>query len=82
MFKYKTFSNFHDEVLRADKKPAKTWIKIILYPFYLLTLSILTAMFLGFITSISEKKSKYPSDRYRKVIKEGILWDDVEYHER
>jgi hypothetical protein len=25
---------------------------------------------------------KYPSEKYRKVVKEGVFWDTVEYHER
>lgn len=27
-------------------------------------------------------KPKYPSDKYRKVVKEGLFYDSVEYHER
>lgn len=33
-------------------------------------------------SSSSSSRNKYPSEKYRKVIKEGILWDSTEYHER
>lgn len=59
----------------------------IIYPIAILLLTLLYIC-IGIIlvivwASLSKSTiSKYPSKKYRKVIKEGILWDSVEYHER
>lgn len=83
LLKYKDFSRFHDEVVRNQKTPRHTAVKIFYYvlavPIWFFFLTALASIVSEHRTS---KKTKYPSDRYRKVIKEGILWDDVEYHER
>lgn len=41
-------------------------------------------MVVGFLKAIVDKskENERHSKKYRKVIKEGILWDSVEYHER
>ncbi len=33
-------------------------------------------------SALNTPSAKYPSQKYRKVIKEGLLWDSIEYHER
>ena len=30
----------------------------------------------------NSQTTKYPSSKYRKVVKEGLLWNTYEYHER
>lgn len=71
------------------KKPALS--KWVTYPLYIISIP-LTGLFILQIWLIIKmivsgyspkyRSTKYPSDKYRKVIKEGILWDSVEYHER
>ena len=43
---------------------------------------LFAGIFIGSINSFISQQRKYPSKRYRRVVKEGILWDSVEYHER
>jgi hypothetical protein len=44
----------------------------------------LAAMFLLLIASAggSSSRKRYPKDKYRKVVKEGLFYDSCEYHER
>lgn len=39
-------------------------------------------VFLKAITSGRTSRTQYPSSKYKKVVKEGLLWDTTEYHER
>lgn len=58
---------------------------VIRYGCYILA-NILLFMFFGTIMLIVSKyrgtEEKYPSSRYKKVIKKGFFWDSIEYHER
>ena len=71
--------------LKINKKPRnKKWVKIIYYPFALIILTFLFIslfIIIGSIKSGSAKSYRH-SGKYKKVIKEGILWDSIEYHER
>lgn len=83
MITYKEFSEFHDKIIRAGKKPRPSIVKWIYYPLFLLIFGWAILLIRGLIENASRRASspKY-SQKYRKVIKEGILWDNVEYHER
>lgn len=82
-FKLPTHTDFCDlmKIFRKDKPPLHKWLS---YPAYII--------FKGFIGTIiavmqmssesSRERSYYPSDKYKKVVKEGILWDSIEWHER
>lgn len=66
--------------------------KMLAYVLHLLTLLgiiIICAMFYSFIIAARYKKPSSAnkinyrnSNKYRKVIKEGLFWNDIEYHER
>lgn len=84
IYPHKDFCEFLN-IWRKDKAPLSKWVS---YPLYIISFPIAGMVALSLIimfTSIiamNRRPSKYPSDRYRKVIREGILWDSVEYHER
>ncbi len=83
---YKEFSRFNDCYrLKINKKPRNPkWLKVIYYPFALIGLGLLYLCFFWLIAMVksSSRTSYRSSGKYRKVIKEGILFDTVEYHER
>lgn len=61
---------------------ANKWYKAI--PIWIF-LNLIVGGVLFIITSALsgyKRREKYPSDRYRKVVKEGIFFDTIEYHER
>ena len=60
-----------------------TWKIILLYPIDLLIIFLVTTAVISVvkIMAISERL-KYPSSRYKKVVRKGVLWDTTEYHER
>ena len=80
---YKEFSRFNDWCrLKVNKKPRNPkWIKVIYYPFALVLYAMIYSVIMGMIKGPSRPSYK-TSDKYRKVIKQGILWDSIEYHER
>jgi len=43
---------------------------------------ILACLAAAFIREALAKQDRYHASRYRKVVKKGLLWDSVEYHER
>ncbi len=83
---YKEFSKFNDMfMLNVMEKPLnKKWVKIIYYPFAIIGLvATYSVIYLLIDASAHSDRTSYKrSDKYRKVIKEGILFDTIEYHER
>ena len=87
---YSEFSKFNDGwmVKYRNKPKNKKWFKIVCYPFALIGWSIILILFYSFISMVvnsSRNASRYnyrTDNKYKKVIKEGILFDTVEYHER
>lgn len=67
-------------IFRKDKPPLSKWLSYPLYILSFLAMGLFLATILG-MSSSSERREYSPS-RYRKVVKEGILWDSVEWHER
>lgn len=72
-------------IWRKKKGRLPKWVTYPLYivsiPFtglFLIQLWIMIQLAMAHVS----RPIKYPSDKYRKVVKEGILWDSVEYHER
>jgi len=51
---------------------------------YYLIAGVLTMVVFTIVLILGGKRSRpeYDSKRFRKVIKKGLLWDDIEYHER
>lgn len=85
---YKSFKNkvneLCDEQNRNRINKSKMIEQYVKHLFYGLSI-ILIASAIGFmIKSASAKYAhpRYDRRRYRKVVKEGILWDSVEWHER
>lgn len=54
------------------------WILLCLLTIVVAFVMICTVM----SARVDSGRRRYPSDRYRKVVKEGVFWDSVEYHER
>lgn len=78
-----------DNMIRAKRnKPLrKKTTHVIRYPFHLLGLLIICSAVVTIIPRVpltrSNSVTNYrTSPKYRKVIKEGIIFDTVEYHER
>ena len=70
----------------ANKEPFKGYIVVILY---ILVITGLALFGLGIYTFIvkgnldkMEDENYMKSPNYRKVIKEGLFFDSIEYHER
>ncbi len=60
---------------------ANKWYKAIpIWFFGNIILGLTILMLLRYINNAP--KEKYPSEKYRKVVKEGLFWDSIEYHER
>ena len=79
---YLSFTDYK-AFLKNREKPVPTWRIVLYYPFVLFFCFLLFLAIRKIVSAIVNSPShKYPSDRYRKVIKEGVFWDTVEYHER
>jgi len=79
---YPSFRGFK-EFFKDRDKPMATWRIVILYPFALIGITILILTIRSILTRIANsERRKYPSEKYRKVVKKGLFWDTTEYHER
>lgn len=87
---FNEFSRLNDYYrLKIRHKPRnKTWVKLIYYPVFIIVSLLLYAVLFFLIESFkdtlrrSKKYSYRTSTNYKKVIKEGVLFDTVEYHEK
>ncbi len=73
--------------MQIERKLIPKWKKIIYYGLGLIGITLFWIIFGIMIImlkgSISNSRAvRYPSSKYRKVVKEGLLWDTYEYHER
>jgi len=60
-----------------------TWKIILLYPIALFGIFLVTIAVIGIVKLIASSESfKYPSSKYKKVVRKGVLWDTTEYHEK
>lgn len=75
--KYSTFKE-----LFKNHKWVNKWYKSV--PIWICSniVMFIALCFLRSIITQSKESHKYPSDKYRKVVKEGLFWDSIEYHER
>jgi putative salt-induced outer membrane protein YdiY len=82
---FNEFRRFNNSWRESQKKEHQhKYIVAFYYPFALIGLCLLYGAFFWFIAS-TRSRSRYSyrtSDKYRKVIKEGIFWDTVEYQEK
>ena len=79
---YPKYSSFKEYLKKSDK-PMATWKIILLYPLALLGIFLVTITVISVVKLIANSTPfKYPSSKYKKVVKEGIFWDTTEYHER
>lgn len=79
---FKEFKQVHDSWREfRKKKPINKFFIILLYPFVLICSIFLILLAVGCIASVSQTNYRR-SDKYRKVIKEGLFFDTVEYHEK
>ncbi len=79
---YPKYSSFKEYLKKSDN-PMATWKIILLYPLALLGIFLVTITVVGIVKAISSSEScKYPSSKYKKVVRKGVLWDTTEYHER
>ena len=77
--KYSDFKKF----CKKREKPLPNWRINLYYPFVWLVCFLFFITVISIIRSVMNTPSrKYPSEKYRKVVKEGVFWDTVEYHER
>ena len=82
---FNEFRKFNNSWRESQKKEHQhKYVVAFYYPFALIGLCLLYGAFFWVIAAVksSSKYSYRRSDKYRKVIKEGIFWDSVEYHER
>ena len=83
--KFSTFYVFFNGNSKTKLSKSRKIMTYIMYPFawmFFLTLILTLVIFVGGLLTKARERRKYPSEKYRKVVKEGILWDSVEYHER
>lgn len=86
LYNHEDFCEFL-QIFRKGKPTLPKWksypLWIISYiPFTFFVLSIITTIAIAISCGSSRPRRKYPEDTHRMVVKEGILWDSVEYHER
>ncbi len=86
---FKQFIRINNWWNRKNKKPNNpTWVLVVYYPliifsiFWIHVLILMLFIHLRASMEKSERVSYRKSPQYKKVIKEGLLWDSVEYHER
>jgi len=83
---YNEFKSFNDDWRKhLNKEPQHKFIVGFYYPFAILGLLLVYGFLFGAISSAKERSRKSyhkNPEKYRKVIKEGIFFDTVEYHER
>lgn len=75
---FNEYSKFMDLL---TKKPLHKWEKIVLFPIWCLFVLFLVLS----ITAVRRHKIENPhrySNKYRKVIKEGVFFTTTEYHEK
>lgn len=78
---YRTFCKFIQD-FRSDKPALPKYKMIPLYILGLLIVGWFWFILLTMLALCSGGGRKYPSNKYRKVVKEGLFFDSVEYHER
>jgi len=79
---YPKYSSFK-ESFKYCEKPTPTWKIILFYPLALLGIFLLSVTVVGVVNIISiSQRLKYPSYKYKKVVRKGVLWDTTEYHEK
>ncbi len=81
---YQEFKSLHNDYRESRKKEhLNPTIVAICYPFFIISLLLLLgALAFLFSSSSSSNNSHKSSRKYKKVVKEGLFWDSVEYHER
>ena len=80
---FRCFSQLSDEWREVrKKKPNPKWKKVLLYPFFLIVCIFIMIFLVLTFNAIRSRPSYRTSGKYKKVIKEGLLWDSVEYHEK
>ncbi len=80
---FRTFNNKWRQ--HFNKERQHKFVIAFYYPFAILGLCFLYAIFFWAVESVkgSSSKNNYRrSSKYKKVIKEGLFFDTVEYHER
>ena len=86
MISYKEFSEINDEYMLARNKPVNPKkLKYFYYPFVWLGITFFGLVILLIAKSASQEINRKPyrySDKYKKVIKEGVFFDTIEYHEK
>lgn len=81
---FKDFCRLNDYfrlVILKKKTKNPMWLKMIYFPFFVLFIGVFSLIVILLIVSTKQPYYK-DSTKYRKVIKEGILFDSIEYHER
>jgi hypothetical protein len=81
---FKEFRQFNDNWRKSQKRePQHKFLVATYYPFAILGITFLFILLAMLIGSVESSKRSYRySGKYKKVIKEGVLFDTVEYHER
>ncbi len=85
--KYKDFSRLVDEKNEL-KRPISKFERVARYILTCIGITLLCGVIVFAIalmrgsTDGGSRRRDYPSSKYRKVVKERLFWDDVEYHER
>lgn len=80
--KFKDFKELHDSWREwRKKKPRNKYLIGFYYPFILICVIAAKVAILCSISSL-DRKSYRRSDKYKKVIKEGLFYDTIEYHEK
>lgn len=86
IYNHKEFCDFI-RIFRKKNTELRKWVSYPLwilsylpYMLFIVSMTIMIAMILWCVHSAPRRK--YPASTHKMVIKEGILWDTVEYHER
>ncbi len=78
------FRGFKATMLKKDRKAGNIEI-VVAYVFMMICLGLFGGALLlavGMLKASSQQKEQYPGNKYRKVIKKGLIYDNIEYHER
>lgn len=86
LYNHQDFCEFM-RIFRKKNTELRKWVSYPLWilsyvPYMFLLMAMTVTIAIGLWCAHSSPRRKYPASTHKMVIKEGIFWDTVEYHER
>ncbi len=80
---YRDMTRIMDFFLPKQIPYGRKILHVLLFPLLMMFFGFVIMAIKSVLSSHNNSPArKYPADKYRRVIKEGVFWDSTEYHER